>query len=34
MIKSRNNPKVFVDADVIFAGAAAPTEHGASYVAL
>jgi hypothetical protein len=26
--------KVFVDADVIFAGAAAPTEHGASHVVL
>ncbi len=26
--------KVFLDADVIFAGAAAPTEHGASHVVL
>ncbi len=26
--------KVFVDADVIFAGSAAPTEHGASHVVL
>jgi hypothetical protein len=34
MVKSRNKPKVFVDADVIFAGAAAPTEHGASHVVL
>ena len=34
MIKSSNKPKVFVDADVIFAGAAAPTEHGASHVVL
>ena len=34
MVKSRNKPKVFVDADVIFAGAAAPTEHGASHVIL
>ena len=34
MIKSSNQPKVFVDADVIFAGAAAPTEHGASHVVL
>jgi hypothetical protein len=32
-----NNPpkqRVFVDADVLFAGAAAPTEHGASLVVL
>jgi hypothetical protein len=29
-----SKPKVFVDADVIFAGAAAPTEHGASHVVL
>ncbi len=34
MAKSRDKPKVFVDADVIFAGAAAPTEHGASHVVL
>ena len=34
MIKSSHKPKVFVDADVIFAGAAAPTEHGASHVVL
>jgi len=34
MVKSRNKPKVFVDADVVFAGAAAPTEHGASHVVL
>jgi len=27
-------PVVFLDADVIFAGAAAPTEHGASHVIL
>jgi len=27
-------PLVFLDADVIFAGAAAPTEHGASHVVL
>ena len=27
-------PRVFVDADVLFAGAAAPTEHGASLTAL
>jgi predicted nucleic acid-binding protein len=29
-----NKPTVFLDADVIFAGAAAPTEHGASHVVL
>jgi hypothetical protein len=34
MAKSREKPKVFVDADVIFAGAASPTEHGASHVVL
>jgi len=34
MARSRDKPKVFVDADVIFAGAAAPTEHGASHVVL
>jgi hypothetical protein len=34
MVKSRNKPKVFVDADVIFTGAAAPAEHGASHVIL
>ena len=27
-------PLVFLDADVIFAGAAAPTKHGASHVVL
>ena len=27
-------PRIFVDADVLFAGAAAPTEHGASLVIL
>ena len=27
-------PRVFVDADVLFAGAAAPGEHGASLVIL
>ena len=27
-------PRIFVDADVIFAGSAAPTEHGASHVIL
>jgi len=34
MAESRSKPKAFVDADVIFAGAAAPTEHGASHVVL
>lgn len=29
-----NKPLVFLDADVIFVGAAAPTEHGASHVVL
>jgi len=29
-----NKPSVFLDADVIFAGAAAPTEHGASHLVL
>jgi hypothetical protein len=28
------SPRVFVDADVLFAGAAAPTEHGASLTIL
>ncbi len=27
-------PRVFIDADVIFAGSAAPSEHGASHVIL
>ena len=31
---SRHKPKVFVDADVLFAGSAAPSEHGASLVVL
>ncbi len=29
-----NRPRVFVDADVLFAGAAAPSEHGASLTVL
>lgn len=29
-----NRPRVFVDADVLFAGAASPSEHGASLVVL
>lgn len=31
---SRIKPKVFIDADVLFAGSAAPSEHGASLVVL
>lgn len=34
MAENVNEPIVFLDADVIFAGAAAPTEHGASHVVL
>jgi len=35
MASSRHpSPRVFVDADVLFAGAAAPTEHGASLTVL
>ena len=30
----RDKPRVFVDADVLFAGSAAPTEYGASLVVL
>ena len=30
----RRKPRVFVDADVLFAGAASPSEHGASLVIL
>lgn len=30
----RTKPRVFVDADVIFAGSASPSEHGASLVTL
>jgi hypothetical protein len=33
-VTARRKPVVFLDADVIFAGAAAPTEHGASHVVL
>jgi hypothetical protein len=33
-MSSPSRPRVFVDADVLFAGAAAPTEHGASLVVL
>jgi hypothetical protein len=29
-----NKPRVFLDADVLFAGAAAPSQHGASLVVL
>jgi hypothetical protein len=31
---TRSKPRVFVDADVIFAGSSSPTEHGASLVTL
>lgn len=31
---SRPKPKVFIDADVLFAGSAAPSEHGASLAVL
>jgi hypothetical protein len=30
----RNKPRVFIDADVLFAGSAAPSEHGASLIVL
>ena len=33
-MEQSHRPRVFVDADVLFAGAAAPTEHGASLVIL
>jgi predicted nucleic acid-binding protein len=33
-LKRRIKPKVFIDADVLFAGSAAPSEHGASLVVL
>ena len=32
--KTRRKPRVFVDADVLFAGAASPAEHSASLVVL
>lgn len=31
---NRPKPRVFIDADVLFAGSAAPSEHGASLVVL
>jgi len=31
---SRAKPRVFIDADVLFAGSASPSEHGASLVVL
>ena len=34
MARTKNKPKIFVDADVIFAGAASLTDHGASHVVL
>jgi predicted nucleic acid-binding protein len=33
-MEQSHKPRVFVDANVLFAGAAAPTEHGASLVIL
>lgn len=33
-IMSPRKPRIFVDADVLFAGSAAPTEHGASLTVL
>ena len=33
-VKQRTKPRVFIDADVLFAGSAAPSEHGASLVVL
>jgi hypothetical protein len=33
-VTAQRKPVVFLDADVIFTGAAAPTEHGASHVVL
>jgi predicted nucleic acid-binding protein len=33
-MEQSHRPRVFVDANVLFAGAAAPTEHGASLVIL
>ena len=34
MVRAKSKPTIFVDADVVFAGAAAPSEHGASHVVL
>jgi predicted nucleic acid-binding protein len=34
MAKTRNKPRIFLDSDVVFAGAASPSEHGASHVIL
>jgi hypothetical protein len=34
MTTPRIRPRVFIDADVLFAGAASPSEHGASLVVL
>ncbi len=33
-MSTRSKPRVFVDADVMFAGSASPSEHGASLVTL
>ncbi len=34
ILTSQHKPSVFIDADVLFAGSAAPSEHGASLVVL
>lgn len=34
MAETRSRPKIFLDSDVVFAGAASPTDHGASHVTL
>jgi predicted nucleic acid-binding protein len=34
MAGTKNKPRIFLDSDVVFAGAASPSEHGASHVIL
>jgi len=34
MARTRVRPRIFLDSDVVFAGAASPSEHGASHVIL
>jgi predicted nucleic acid-binding protein len=34
MAREKNNPRIFLDSDVVFAGAASPSEQGASHVIL
>ena len=34
MVQIRSRPRIFLDSDVVFAGSASPTEHGASHVIL